>query len=227
MERPPTKPDVAALESATSDPAEFAVRFIWTFNEEAATWQPWPDYPFLRETVFPLIHAPGNRLWEKSQRMMITLSFCAYFLWAWLCTDGFVAKMISWVQQRVDDGGENATWESLFGKMQKMYLRIEPWAVEHWLGRYYPAKKLFGYMKLENLRNGNLITGEAPTSNAGTGSGLTKAFVDEAARVKYLHNIHGNLMQACPNGTHYVSFPNGRANKFAEIRFHQCGASVP
>jgi hypothetical protein len=26
-------------------------------------------------------------------------------------------------------------------------------------------------------------------------------------------------MLACPQGTHYVSYPNGRANKFAEIRF--------
>lgn len=210
------------LHGITQSAFYFASNYISTYNEANGRVERYPSYPYLRDKVFAKIHAPGNRLWEKSQRMLITISFCVYYLWAWMTVDGFSGWFTSRKQDNVDDGGSASTWKSLMGKLRFYYNGIakeNPWIIEHFLGSVPDSGRLFKFMTLQNPKNGNLIIGEAPTPDSPTGEGYRKAFVDEAARVPRLYNIHGNLMLACPQGTHYVSYPNGRANKFAEIRF--------
>lgn len=211
-----------ALAQIKKNPFFFASNYIVTYNEANKRNERYPDYPYLGEKVFRNIHAPGNRLWEKSQRMLITISFCVYYFWAWMAEDGFAGWFTSRKQDNVDDGGSASTWKSLMGKIRFYYNVIakeNPWIIEHFLGSVPESARLFKFMTLQNPKNNNLIIGEAPTPDSPTGEGYSKAFVDEAARVPRLYNIHGNLMLACPQGTHYVSYPNGRANKFAEIRF--------
>lgn len=211
-----------AIDEIKRSPFFFASNYIVTYNETTKRNERYPDYPFLRDKVFSNIHAPGNRLWEKSQRMLVTISFCVYYLWAWMTEDGFAGWFTSRKQDNVDDGGSASTWKSLMGKIRFYYngiVKENPWIIEHFLGSVPESGRLFKFMTLQNPKNDNLIIGEAPTPDSPTGEGYSKAFVDEAARVPRLYNIHGNLMLACPQGTHYVSYPNGRANKFAEIRF--------
>lgn len=197
----------------------FATNFIRTFDEEAKRVRVYPDFPYLKNIVLPAIFEDGNHLWEKSQRSLITISFCAAYLWAWLTWEtGFMGWMTSRMDDSVYDSGP--TWKSLFGKMRFMYDRIyreNPWLLEHFLGQALPADKVFSKNHLHNPKNGNLVIGEAPKVGTPTGEGYVIALVDECALVPQMNSIHGNLMMACRN-CHYVSYPWGMNNTFAEIR---------
>jgi hypothetical protein len=197
----------------------FCVNFVRTFDEEAEKVRTYPDYPYLKNIVLPTIFEPGNHLWEKAQRTMITISFCAAFLWAWLTWDtGFMAWMTSRMEDSVYDSGP--TWKSLFGKMRFMYERIlkeNGWLIEHFLGQAYTYDKVFSKNHLHNPKNGNLVIGEAPKPGTPTGEGYVVTLVDECALVPQMNAIHGNLMLACKNN-HYVGYPWGMNNTFAEIR---------
>lgn len=197
----------------------FGTNYIRTFDEEAESVRAYPAFPYLRDLVLPTIFESGNHLWEKSQRSIITISFCVAFLWAWLTWDkGFMGWMTSRMDDSVYDSGPS--WKSLFGKMSFMYDRIyreNPFIIEHFLGRAYPTDKVFSKNHLQNPKNGNLVIGEAPKVGTPTGEGYVIALVDECALVPQMQSIHGNLMMACKN-CHYVSYPWGMNNTFAEIR---------
>lgn len=213
-----------AIELCKRDKFYFLSTFVQTMDEEEKCIRQYPEYPYLRDYVVPNIEAPGNRLWEKTQRMLLTITFCGMFLGSWMMDPFFLGFMTSKNKNAVDDGGGNSTWNSLFGKMRSMYdsiYRRAPWLLEHFLGTAIPSYLLFKHMVLENPKSGNVIIGSAPTSNAAMGGGYTKALVDETADVENMVSIHGNLTQACKHGTHYVSFPNGRANWFAKVRFEE------
>lgn len=209
------------LQASENDAFAFARNFIYTYNEITRCIEIIPDYDYLRETVFPGLHSPGNRLWEKCQRMLVTISATAYFFAEWMTQDGFMAWMTSRKETKVDDGGGHSTWDSLFGKLRFYYeqmARRTPWAIEHFIGSVPRSDNLFKYMNAVNKTRNSVIYGEAPITTAPTGSGFVKALVDEAAVVPQLRSIHGNLMMACPNGTHYVSYPDGDGNHFAKVR---------
>lgn len=209
------------LKKIESDAGYFARHYVKTYDESAGKVNSYPDWPYLYETVFPKFHQPGNRLWEKAQRMLITVAATTYFFWAFLTQKGFTGWMTSRKEGKVDDGGGHSTWDSLFGKMRFYYdqlARENPWVIEHFMGSVPRSDQVFRYMIATNDKQGSSLYGEAPVSTAPTGSGFVKALVDEAAVVPQHHSIHGNLMFACPNGTHYVSYPDGMGNHFATIR---------
>jgi len=209
------------LENIAIDSGYFARHFIKTYNESTGLTQSYPDWPFLYNTVFPKFHAPGNRMWEKAQRMLITVAATTYFFWAFLTQNGFTGWMTSRKEDRVDNGGGHSTWDSLFGKMRFYYNNIareNPWVIEHFMGSVMRSDIIFRYMLATNEKQGSALYGEAPVPTAPTGSGFIKALVDEAAVVPQHKSIHGNLMFACPNGTHYVTYPDGMGNHWAKMR---------
>ena len=211
------------LEAVTKEPYLFATNFIWTKNEDTLRIERFPDYPYLQETVFPGMDAPGNHLWEKSRRVLMSISFCANFLIHWMKDDLFLGGITSRNQKKVDDGGGASTWDSLFGKMRFMYDKIaekNPFVIEHFLGHVPRSDRLFKNLVLENPATSSTIIGEAPTPNCLTGGGFTKIFVDETARVPNMSSIHANLIMAAKN-VHYLSYPNGKNNTFYEVRHAQ------
>lgn len=213
------------LEMIKVDPGYFAKHFAKTYNEANGRVQSYPDWPFLYDVVFPNFHASGNRLWEKAQRMLITVAATTYFFWAWMTQSGFTGWMTSRKEGKVDDGGGHSTWDSLLGKIRFYYdqlARENPWVIEHFMGSVQRSDQIFRYMIATNQKQNSALYGEAPVPTAPTGSGFVKALVDEAAVVPQHHSIHGNLMFACPNGTHYVSYPDGMGNHYAKIR-HEPG----
>lgn len=223
---------IKAVRLYEEDCFEFATNCIWTFDEQTGRISQFPTYPYIRDFIFPGIHEPGNRMWEKSQRMLGTLSFTVYFFWRWLKTeksldgDEIAMKFNGWMTSRkdrmVDDGGGGSTWKSLFGKIRFYYNQLQrnkPWVLEFFLDRAdIPSNRLFRYQSLVNPKNDNSIVGEAPTPDAGTGEGFTKAFVDEAPLIKDLDKIRGNLILACQGGTHLLGYPDGMKNHFAQVK---------
>lgn len=208
------------LERIKVDSFFFAKNFIYTKNEETLAVERFPDYPYLEDVVFSEMLSSGLKLWEKTQRMLITISFCAFYFHQWLTADLFLGWMTSRKENKVDDGGGRSTWESLFGKMRFMYDEIrrrEPWVIEHFLGNVPNSSKLFSSMSLENPKTKSSIIGEAPVPNAPSGGGYGIAMIDEAALVPNMHVIHGNVIMASKN-VHYISYPNGMNNMFYKIR---------
>ncbi len=192
---------------------------MFTFDETDKSSKLYPDYPYLKKRVIPEILKPGNAYWPKSQRMIVTISFCVVDLWLWLFGSGENIYWTSKNERSVDNGGENSDWNSIAGKMRYMYDRLPSWLTTMALGKAYHSKVMWKKGSIRNVKNDNLIKLEAPTSAAGVGEGYSRARVDEAANVAYLETINANLAMSCRNDTHYISYPDGRNNYFAELHF--------
>jgi len=202
-----------------ASPQYFATRYVYTFDETDKSSKLYPEYPYLMEKVIPEILQEGNAYWPKSQRMVITISFCMVDLWLWLFSDGENIYWTSKNERAVDNGGENSDWNSVAGKMRYMYDRLPTWLKAMALGKAYHSKFLWKKGSIRNLSNSNLITLEAPTSSAGVGIGVTRARVDESASVVNMATIHVNLTMSCRNDRHYISYPLGGNNFFADLHF--------
>jgi hypothetical protein len=208
------------LKRIEQDPFFFATNFIYTKNEDTLEVGKYPAFPFLQNVVFPEMETTGYKLWEKTQRMLITISFCVFYLYKWLMPGLFLGWMTSRNENKVDDGGSSSTWESLFGKIRFMYDELHarsPWVIEHFIGSVPNSSRLFSYMRLENPRTKSTISGEAPVPNTPSGGGYGMALVDEAALTPNMHVIHGNVIMASKS-VHYVSYPNGMNNTFYKIK---------
>jgi len=204
-----------------ASPQYFATRYVYTFDETDKSSKLYPGYPYLMKKVIPEILREGNAYWPKSQRMVITISFCMVDLWLWLFAKGENIYWTSRNERAVDNGGENSDWNSVAGKMRYMYDRLPTWLKTMALGKAYHSKFLWKKGSIRNLFNDNLITLEAPTSSAGVGIGVTRARVDEAANVVNMATIHVNLAMSCKNDRHYISYPLGANNFFADLHFKE------
>lgn len=200
-----------------ADPFYFATRFCYTFDERDGSWKLYPDWNYLNDALDD-IRSPGNKYWLKSQRMLITISFCIEHLWEFLF-DTINGVWIGKNERAVDNGGAFSDWNSAFGKMRMIYDKTPGWLREMCLGKAYHSKEIWKYLRMLNPKNGNVIMGQCPTPDAGVGEGFTRATVDEAASVAYLRTIHTNLSQSCKENRNYISFPLGRNNFFASIHF--------
>ena len=203
-----------------ADPFYFAWNHCVTFDERPGRgWKPYPKWDYLSDVIHDIRHG-GNLYWLKSQRMLITITFSVELLWEWLYEE-MNAIWIGKNERAADDGGANSTWNSALGKIRMMYDSLPPWLVEDALGRHYHSKYIFKFCNIVNPRTHSIIRGQAPTSNAGIGEGQTIAVVDEAAQIANLNVIHTNLARSCERNRHYISFPNGKDNKFAEVHFQE------
>ena len=99
-----------------ADPYYFATRFCYTFDERDGAWKLYPDFDYLNDTLNK-IQVPGNRYWLKSQRMLITISFCVEHLWEFLF-DTINGVWIGKNERAIDNGGASSDWNSAFGKMR-------------------------------------------------------------------------------------------------------------
>jgi len=204
-----------------ASPKYFGTHYVYTFDETDKSSKLYPDYPYLTNKVIPEILRDGNAYWPKSQRMVITISFCMVDLWLWLFAEGENIYWTSKNERAVDNGGENSNWNSVAGKIRYMYDRLPTWLKAMALGKAYHSKALWKKGSITNISNGNLISFEAPTSAAGVGQGFTRARIDEAANVVNMETIHVNLTQSCRNDRHYISYPLGANNFFADLHFKE------
>ena len=203
-----------------TDAHYFITNYVYTFDElDQSTEKLYPDYPYLRDKVIPRILQHGNVYWPKSQRILITITFCAVDLWLWLFQPGEIIYWTSKNDRATDNGGENSNWNSVSGKIRFMYDRLPDWLKEICFGQALHSKFMWKKGSISNPENGNIIMFEAPTASAGVGIGVTRARVDEAANVDNMETIHVNLSQSCRNDRHYISYPQGRGNFFAKLHF--------
>ena len=160
------------------DPYYFCTKYIVTFDEEDTEnpWKKYPEFEYLKMVVGKIM-TPGDKYWLKSQRMLITITFCAMYLHQFLFAKGFNGFMCS--KSGAVDGGSKSGWNSLFGKIRMMYDKLPGFIKEYAIGRAYHSSEVTSFMVAKNPKNDNMIMGTAPTDNAGIGEGFTVALVDD------------------------------------------------
>lgn len=149
--------------------------------------------------------APEGMHTDKSRQMGDTWLFQAFEAWTLGHWGNFRALNISRKQEKVDDGGQNASVESLHGKILFIYRNLPESAK-------FPLEPKF--LRLYNPALGGLIIGEAAVMDAGRGGTYLYGLWDETAATEKSFVIYSSWQQAV-RVPFYLSTPVGSANLFA------------
>lgn len=185
----------------------FVTTWCWTFDplDEDSPVKRFPDFDYIKKLCE--LYQEGKPLFvEKSRQMMASWFFSCAFLWEMLFTSGFSALMMSWRQDRTDDGGNNSTPESLFGKLRWVWLLLPEWM---------RPRLVFRHRKIQHAQHKDRwITGETASSRSGRGGTYRRAFLDELAHYEHSSATYHAVKSACPRGMICASTPNGKGNHF-------------
>lgn len=203
-------------EKCRRDPVFFANYFLWTYD-------PRPEvqnhktvfilYDFQEEALRWLvqhIREGKDGLMDKSRDMGATWLVLAAILHQFIFADGFAALLGS----RKEDAVDNGQLSSLFGKIDFMIRTLPAWM----LPPGFNISRHRNYMKLINPRNDNTIVGEATSPNFSRSGRYSVIFLDEFAFVDESSLIWMATGDASPCRL-AVSTPNGKGNKFYELRY--------
>ena len=160
---------------------------------------------FMTEAAKARRGEPAGIRTEKSRQMGDSWLMTAIELYTLKHWKNFQAINISRKEQKVDDGGQNSTPDSLHGKIRFMYERLRD-------EETFPLE--IRHLGLVNPLNKGTIVGEAATSHAGRGGTFLYGLWDETASTEHSWAIQAAFVQAvrCP---HYLSTPQGKRNFFA------------
>jgi hypothetical protein len=170
-----------------------------------------PPYEYSLEYV-DSFDTPGHEHHEKSRQMMISWLAMACLLHDIGFREGFAACVGSQLASLVDDGGENSTCDSLFGRLKYMYDNLPEWMKVH-----MPLS--FTKMRITCKPRRSYIVGDARRGNIGRGGTYDTAVIDEAAYIELSEGTHRALGGGNVKKIVYQSTPNGKANVFGRIRF--------
>jgi hypothetical protein len=149
---------------------------------------------------------------EKSRQQGLSWILCgAVGLWSITFWDNIRGLYLSRKEDEVDDGGENSTVESLFGKIRFQYDNMD-----EWLKQQYPLD--FKFLYINNRARQSFLVGESANPNAGRGGTYKFAVVDEAAYVPNSEAVMMAVDQACKRGKILNSTPLGAGNHYARIK---------
>ena len=109
---------------------------------------------------------------------------------------------MSYKLQRVDDGGEDSTHESLFGKLRYAWGQLP-----RWWQVYAPLK--FVRNRITNTRTGAVLSAEPAGSGTGRGGQYDYGIFDEMGEVKNGEAILSGVVNACPRNQLWLGTPKG------------------
>lgn len=149
---------------------------------------------------------------EKSRQMGMSWILMAIFgVWVPLFWPGMNGLAISRKEKEVDDGGENSTTDSMFGKARFMYDRLPSWLK--------PKQDFqFKLLTIRNPNNGSYLRGDTANPNAGRGGTYKFAVCDEWAFVPNSELVWSAISRACPRGKILNSTPFGSGNHYARMK---------
>lgn len=149
----------------------FATNYVHTLDQQRGKRALYPAWDYLQD-IFTIIDQPGDLFLEKSRDMLISWTVMVYFLWSMLFKDSWAGFAISRKQAEVDDGGDNSTPESLFGRIKYMHSYLPPWMKPEFR---------FSLLKIRNIEGDSYCTGESANPNSGRNVACTFKFCDEFA----------------------------------------------
>ena len=207
---------LAAKKLAAQDPVYFISQFCWTYDprpDADPQHLPFILYPYQEDYIAELEAALRDKtdlLTEKSRDMGVTWVVLAWLLWHWLFDRSFTALIGSRKEDLVDD----FTWDSHFGRIEYMLDRLPAWL----LPEGFDPDTHRNHMKLINPESGATLRGESANQNFSRQARYSVIFLDEFA----FWNYAGKVWTATADATKtrlVVSTPEGRGNRFAELRF--------
>jgi hypothetical protein len=167
----------------------------------------YPDYDYLYDLMEGFI-LTGNVADVKSRQMLWSYTAAGVLLWFLTFGQNFAAKVTSYKEEKVDDGGIHATTESIFGKLRYGWERLPD---------VLRAPLQFSYLRIKNPGNNSFVKGESTNTKAGRGGTYNIIIADEWAFVDKSESIYASMHSACPNNKKLGSTPNGKGNNFARI----------
>lgn len=211
----PEKAAVEYLKCATSLPY-FVTRYCWTLHVDdpltgVPTYRKFPAYPYVVEAL-TYAQKVENFHVEKSRQLLFSWLWMAVFLWDILFHDKWGNVCFSTLENLVDDGGENATHDSLFGKVLIMWKGLPP---------FLRSELTFRHMLIQCHANGSYIRGRAATPKGGRGPAYKRGLMDEAAHMERGAQLYHGLRASVKFGLIMNSSPLGKGNVFAVIRFKE------
>jgi hypothetical protein len=203
------------LEIYKNDPVEFIKNECWVFNEyKNPSIIRFSLYDYQEEFIRKVKKAydEGRHLLnEKSRQMGFSWMYMAFFLWGVLFDATFSALVLSYKEDLVDDGGENSSIHSLFGRFRFMYEKLD-----ERLG----FKRTLGIKSLlvKNWNTDCYIVGTSTTVESGRGGTYKIVLWDEAALTPKSESILAAIQPAA-HSLHLNSTVRGKANAFARLRW--------
>lgn len=192
------------------DPAHFISSWCMTFDPriDGLKTIPFNLYEYQVTLVRELNELrKDNWHMDKSRDMGITWTVLAYFVWRFCFEPGYSALLMS---KKADDV-DNSTLSSLMPKCEFILKRLPPWL---------RPKYTRSYMRIINEdHDGTFIHGTATTEDAGRSGRYTDCLLDEFASVDRSHAIYTAVTGSLASRVLFLSTPQGRNNKFAELKF--------
>ena len=194
-----------------SDIAAFCEGALWQYDpqpdEAGLNDRPMKLWPFQRDYLAWLerrYQSQGDGLVEKSRDMWATWGILAWLLHHWLFDTGFTALVASHNEIKTDNG----LIDSLFGRLEYMVNRLPAWLKP-------PVDRAF--CRLVNQKNGNTISGAAPTQQFARQGRYSVIVLDEMAAWGWQDAAETATADAS-KVRFFLSTPQG-ANAFKRLRF--------
>lgn len=196
--------------------------FLWTYDDRIGEAEPFILYEFQEEQIvkpyerFIQVMAP-NRVtlgYGKSRGQGFTWASLACRLWRFLFAKNWSTLIGTENRDDVDDGGIEATHESMFGKLRFAINSLPKWMQRDLLG---PLFKKDSFNKRWSIKNPkkprNVIHGKQLGGMFGRGRRYSEVFGDEVAYAEEMKNADTSLKQTT-NRFCFGSTPKGRGNFF-------------
>ncbi len=192
------------MELCKRDPSFFANYFLWTYDDRIGFDLPLVLYDFQEEKlVEPYIKMCSTGIRERAT-LCVEKSRGVGFTWVELFLrlhsfsfrDNWSILLGAVHVLDVDDGGQEATHESLFGKLRYMIDHLPRWMRDDLFGTYMKNDSFNKKLLLKNpFKPRNIIVGKQFGSMFGRGHRYSEVFGDEIAHADEMKNADTSLKQ--------------------------------
>ena len=188
-------------EACRRDCVFFINMFCWTYDDRIGEDEPLILYPFQEEKMvkpymeFCRVDAPRRVTlgYAKSRGQGFTWVQLAQRIWSFIFKKNWSIIVGTENRDDVDDGGQNASHESLFGKMRCIISHLPKWFQKDKLGILFKREEFNKRHHLQNpLSPKNVIHGKQLGGMFGRSRRYSEAFADEVAWAEEMKDA--NLM---------------------------------
>lgn len=201
----------------------FIDHFGYTYDDRAdAGVVPMVLYDFQREKII----RPYERMCKveapdrvtigvaKSRAIGYTWVSLEARVWRWLFHDNWSILIGGESRDDVDDGGQGATTQSLFGKLRFVIKELPQFMLDDMLGPNWKREEYNARNRLINpMKPRNVIHGKQMSGMFGRGRRYSEVWADEVAYCEEMENAETSLKQTTNRFT-FGSTPKGKGNFF-------------
>lgn len=201
------------------DPVWWINHFGWTYDDRYGVVEPLVLYPFqvekFAEPYLEMRRTSGRSRWtrvgNKSRGIGATVVALALRAHSFTFLDNWSILLGAPKLEEVDDGGQAATHESLFGKLRFFLARLPRWMRERLLGPLFAREEWNKrYLMRNPMKPLNHIAGSQFAGMFGRGERYSEVFGDEIAWSEEMEAADTSLKQTT-NRFEGFSTPRGKA----------------